>query len=108
EELPGHSLKPALEGRPLDERLEIVGYSDRRRSTTSKWGEMTDGYYVRTHRWHFMHFPELEEMHLYDVTVDPWSENNVIDDNRHLVDGFLASIDRWKASMGMTGTVRMD
>ena len=108
--LPGYSLKPLLEGRAMDERSEIVGYSDRRRAPTREtlFSELADGFYVRTHRWHFMWHEDKGEMELYDVTVDPRANNNLIDEYPELVDGFMASIAAWRKEMNLEETVLMD
>ena len=60
-----------------------------------------DSYYVRTRRWHFMWYKDSGEMALYDVIVDPKSENNVIDSNRHLVEVFINRIEAWKKKIGL-------
>ena len=52
--LQGYLLKPLLEGRPMPERTEIVGHTDNRRAVNDMMGQPAEGYYVRTHRWHFM------------------------------------------------------
>ena len=102
EGLPGYSLKPLLEGREMEERDAIVGYAHQRRSAEDMMGERAEGYYVRTRRWHFMWYRDTGEMALYDITVDPKSENNVIDANRHLIDGFTRRIEAWKKKIGLT------
>lgn len=110
DELPGRSLWTALQGGLLDERTEIVGYSDRSRGgdASTLYTTMEDGFYVRTQRWHFMWFPERQHMELYDVTVDPRSTNNVVDDFPDLVPGFMALIADWRREMDLESPVRMD
>ena len=46
DDLHGHSLRPLLEGQPMVERSEIVGYSDRRRSPNREtlFSELADGF----------------------------------------------------------------
>lgn len=105
ENLPGHSLKPLLEGRTINERECIIGYADQRRSDSDPMGKQTEGYYVRTHRWHFFWYKDTNETMLYDVTVDAKGEHNLANDFPELVQSFEAKISDWKASMGMTKRV---
>ncbi|MEL7449020.1 MAG: sulfatase-like hydrolase/transferase [Pseudomonadota bacterium] len=99
--LPGYSLTPLIEGREMDERDALVGYAHQRRSAEDMMGQRAEGYYVRTNRWHFMWYKDTGDMELYDMTVDPKSENNVIDDNKHLVEGFKERIEAWKKKIGL-------
>ena len=106
--LPGYSLLPLIDGQSMPERTHIVGYTDNRRSLTSPMGERAEGYYVRTHRWHFLWYADTGEMVLYDVTVDRRAERNLVDEYPALVAGFLEDIEAWKQDMGMTGPVAID
>ena len=101
--LPGYSLQPLIDGESMPERTQIVGYTDNRRSQTSVMGERTEGYYVRTQRWHFLWYADSEERILYDVTVDPGAEHNLVGEYPDLVAGFLDRIEDWKQSVGLTG-----
>ena len=100
--LPGYSLKPLLDGNEMEERDAIVGYAHQRRSAEDMMGERAEGYYVRTRRWHFMWYKDTDEMALYDMTADPKSENNVLDANEHLIEGFIQRIEAWKKKIGLT------
>ena len=106
--LPGHSLLPLIDGQSMPERTHIVGYTDNRRSLTSPMGERAEGYYVRTHRWHFLWYADTGEMVLYDITVDRRAERNLVDDYPDLVAGFLEDIEAWKQDMGMTSPLAID
>ena len=101
--LPGFSLLPLIEGQSIPERTHLVGYTDNRRSRTSPMGDRTEGYYVRTHRWHFLWYADTDEMVLYDVTVDRRAEHNLVEAYPDLVAGFLEQIQDWKQDMGITG-----
>ncbi len=101
QELRGHSLKPLLEGQGTSsERTELIGYSDNRRSHVAM-GERAEGYYVRTHRWHFWWYAGTDDMRLYDVTVDPRGRHDLSAARPDLVEGFKRRIEAWKAEMGM-------
>ena len=101
--LPGQSLRPLLEGTgSIDERTALIGYSDNRRSLTNVMGEQAEGYYVRTHRWHFIHYADTGETTLYDVTVDPRGKMDLSGEHPDLVVRFKSMIDDWKREMGMT------
>ena len=106
--LHGYSLLPLIDGQSMPERTHMVGYTDNRRSLTSPMGERAEGYYVRTHRWHFLWYADTGEMVLYDVTVDRRAERNLVDEYPALVAGFLEDIEAWKQDMGMTSTVAID
>ena len=103
--LPGYSLLPLIDGRQMQERTRLVGYTDSRRSLTENMGQRSEGYYVRTHRWHFLWYADTGEMILYDVTVDRKAERNLVDDYPDLVSGFLEEIEAWKQDIGMTNPV---
>jgi uncharacterized sulfatase len=105
--LPGYSLKPLLEGESMEQRQSIVGYVNQRRSQTDMMGERTEGYYVRTLRWHFMWFKDTGVMELYDIQVDPRSERNLIDDYPHLVEDFKKDIKSWKKKMKMKNPINV-
>ena len=49
-----------------------------------------------------MWYKDTGEMALYDMTVDPRSENNVLDANTHLIEGFIQRIEAWKKKIGLT------
>jgi uncharacterized sulfatase len=110
DELPGRSLLTALEGGMIEEHREIIGYSDRRRSPdkSTLFTELEDGFYVRTPRWHFMWHPERQEMALYDVTVDPRANNNLVEQFPQLVPGFMALIAEWRREMDLESPILMD
>ena len=110
DELPGRSHWTALQGGLVEERTEIIGYSDRRRSDNraTLFTEMADGFYVRTQRWHFIWYPESQSMELYDVTVDARSTNNVVEDFQYLVPGFMNLIADWRREMDLENSVRLD
>ena len=100
-DLPGYSLKPLLEGDAIDQRDAIVGYAHQRRSEQDMMGQRAEGYYVRTERWFFRWYKDIDKMELFDVRVDPTSENNVIEAFPHLIEGFVQMVDDWKTSVGM-------
>jgi hypothetical protein len=87
-----------------------VGYSDRSRDDdpATLFSRMEDGFYVRTQRWHFMWYPERQVMELYDITVDPRSTNNVVEEFPDLVPGFMRLISDWRREMDLESPVRMD
>jgi uncharacterized sulfatase len=108
--LHGHSLKPLLQGRTMQERNRIIGYSDRRRASTREtlFSELSDGFYVRTHRWHFMWHVDKDSKELYDVTVDPRAMNNVVEQYPDLIEEFMADIAGWRREMNLEQSVLMD
>ncbi len=107
EELPGYSLLPILTGSgEIDERTELVNYTDNRRSTENVMGDRAEGYSVRTGQWHFFWYADTGETRLYDVSLDPRGEIDLSKERPDLVRQFKRSIAGWKEEMGMTG--RMD
>ncbi len=105
QDLPGFSLKPILEGETLELRDAIVGYTHQRRDDTLVMGARAEGYYVRTDRWFFRWYKDIDLMELYDVRTDPHSEHNVIDAFPHLIGDFKTRIQAWKASINMTEAI---
>ena len=103
-DLPGQSLRPLLEGTaPIDERQALIGYSDNRRDPDSMMGSPAEGYYVRTHRWHFLWYADTDEMVLYDVTVDPRGDADLSGERPDLVERFQGMIADWQRAVGLTG-----
>ena len=102
EDLKGYSLKSLLEGSRdiLTERTELIGYSDNRRSD-APMGMRAEGYYLRTHRWHFLWYADAGDMRLYDVTVDPRGHRDLSASRPDLVREFKQRIEAWKLDMGM-------
>ena len=100
-ELPGKSLKPLLEGQDYDVRDHIVGYAHQRRSESDMMGQRAEGYYVRTERWFFRWYKDIDVMELYDMQSDPRSEHDVLTKFPHLVEPFKRRIEAWKQKMGM-------
>ena len=68
-------------------------------------GQRAEGYYVRTHRWHYLWYADTGEQVLYDVTVDRLAEHNLVDQYPELVADFRERIDDWKREMGMATPV---
>ena len=108
--LHGYSLRPLLEGRTMEQRNEIIGYSDRRRSPSrdTLFSELADGFYVRTLRWHFMWHEGTDETELYDVTVDPRAEHDRSAEFPELTEHFMARIAAWREDMDLEEPVIMD
>ncbi len=103
EDLPGYSLQPLIEGDvEIEERTEIVSYTNNRRSTDSVMGAPAEGYAVRTRQHHFFYYAESGEMRLYDVGLDPRGDVDLSDDKPELVDKMMKAIANWKAMVGMT------
>lgn len=101
-ELLGYSLLPLLKGAGnIEERTEMIGYSNNRRSDDDPMGSPAEGYSVRTHRWHFFWYADTGEMLLYDVTSDPRGEIDLSQDRPELVAEFKMKIAHWKTTVGM-------
>ena len=101
-ELLGYSLMPLLEGTgEIEERGEMIGYSNNRRSESDVMGTPAEGYSVRTHRWHFFWYADTGEMLLYDVTADPRGEKDLSEQRPDLVAQFKQKIADWKTTVGM-------
>ena len=102
ESLPGYSLLPILTGSgDIDERTELVNYTDNRRSTENVMGERSEGYSVRTQDWHFFWYADSGETRLYDMRIDPRGDVDLSADNPELVEQFKQAIAGWKESIGM-------
>ncbi len=102
DDLLGQSLLPLIDGSgEIDERTEIVSYTNNRRDD-STMGSPAEGYAVRTHQWHFFWYAGTREMLLYDVRNDPRGEEDLSSQHPELVARFKQSIADWKKSVGMT------
>ena len=100
--LPGYTLRPLLEGSgPIDERTELISYSNNRRSPEDAMGVPAEGYAVRTLKHHFFWYADSGEMRLYDVTFDPRGDVDLTGKRPDLVRRFTGLIADWKASVGM-------
>ena len=99
--LPGLSLKPLLEGGGIDERTELIGYTDKRRSETRPMGSLAEGYYLRTAHWHFLWYRDTGEYELYDVRRDPGADKDLAARFPGLVERFKGRIEQWRDEMGI-------
>lgn len=105
--LPGHSLRPAIQGQALPQDREFfVGKLTQHRAGTNFRGEPDTstedhmggalaGYYRRDQRWHFVWLPESEETALYDLDNDPGQTTDVSGANPGLVAEFKTDIRAW-------------
>lgn len=108
-DLPGYSLRPAIEGRGLPAARDyMVGKMARHRAGTDFRGapnpDVTDfmgsdlqGYYRRDQRWHFVWLPDSTETALYDMVADPGQLEDVSQDHSDLIEGFKQDIKQWRS-----------
>ncbi len=97
--LPGHSLRPVIEGGKAALRDALIGRVTGLRSDDNVMGRRAEGYYVRTRRWHFIWYKDDDRMALYDMISDPQANNDVAADHPELAGRFLGMIDEWLAGM---------
>ncbi len=109
-ELPGHSLRPAIEGAALpNPRERFIGRLTQHRAgtdfrgapnanTDDHMGSDLNGYYRRDARWHFVWLPDSDETSLYDLEADPGQLTDVSANEPGLVRDFQADIDEWRAT----------
>lgn len=107
-ELPGHSLRPAIEGRELPRAREyFIGRLTQHRAGTNFRGEPDDftddhmgaarsGYYRRDLDWHFVWLTDSNETALYDLANDPGQLVDVSPDHADLVKSFQTDIKAWR------------
>ncbi|MEO0696430.1 MAG: sulfatase-like hydrolase/transferase [Pseudomonadota bacterium] len=107
-ELPGYSLRPAIEGHGLDApRKAFIGKMTQHRAGTNFRGQQDDttkdhmgaaldGYYRRDLAWHFVWLPQKDEVALYNLTDDPGQLVDVSESNEDLVTRFKADIITWQ------------
>ena len=108
EGLPGYSLRPAIEGAPIDGARDfMIGSMDRHRAGTDFRGRPVDGgsdhmgrdlngYYRRDRRWHFVWLPKTDETALYDLQSQDAAPADVAAAHPDLVAEFKADIDAWR------------
>ncbi len=70
-------------------------------------GERSEGYSVRTDRYHFFWYADSGAMHLYDVTLDPRGDVDLSEDRPDLVEQFMQEIAGWKETVGMTEQINI-
>lgn len=107
-DLPGYSLRPAIEGAELvGAREYFIGRMTQHRAgtdfrgvpnnfTDDHMGAAMGGYYRRDLRWHFVWLPETGETALYDLENDPGQLNDISAMRPGLVAGFKADIAAWR------------
>lgn len=108
QDLPGYSLKPAIDGQTLDgARDYFVGRMTQHRAGTDFRGNPSDttddhmgaalgGYYRRDRDWHFVWLPQSEETALYDLNNDPGQLIDLSAANVDKVEAFKADIQAWR------------
>ncbi|MEM1106711.1 MAG: sulfatase-like hydrolase/transferase [Pseudomonadota bacterium] len=109
DDLPGYSLRPAIEGAQLPApRDYFIGRMTQHRAGTDFRGAPSDftedhmgapmgGYYRRDVRWHFVWLPGSGETALYDLSADPGQLVDVSARYPGLVAGFKGDIEAWRA-----------
>ena len=107
-DLPGYSLRPAIEGDALPgAREHFIGRMTQHRAgsdfrgnpsdhTDDHMGAALDGYYRRDLDWHFVWLRESDETALYDLRTDPGQLTDVSAQHRSKVAQFKADIDAWR------------
>ncbi|NRA30111.1 MAG: sulfatase-like hydrolase/transferase [Parvularculaceae bacterium] len=108
-DLPGYSLRSAIDGDELDQpRDHFVGKLIRHRAgtdfrgapsqvTNDLMGSEINGYYRSDKRWHFVWLPDSDEMALWDLETDPGQTTDVAGQFPDLVASFKADIQAWQA-----------
>ena len=110
ENLPGYSLRPAIEGEIIaGARNYFIGRLTQHRAGTNFRGEPDDftddhmgaarsGYYRRDLNWHFVWLTNTDETALYDLVNDPGQLEDVSQDQPELIEGFKADIQAWRSN----------
>jgi uncharacterized sulfatase len=99
-ELPGHSLRPLLEGRGRWERESVVeGMVDVRGGAGVGPNEprREPGWFVRRGRWHYIWY-EGDGEELYDVVADPREERDLARERPDLTRRLRSEILAWRRS----------
>lgn len=109
DDLPGYSLRKAIEGGELDTpRDALIGRLTQHRAGTNFRGELSDatqdpmgapmmGYYRRDLRWYFVWLPASDETALYDVIEDPGQTRDLSSSHVDLIKGFKFGIEQWRS-----------
>ncbi|MEO0366464.1 MAG: sulfatase-like hydrolase/transferase, partial [Pseudomonadota bacterium] len=109
DDLPGYSLRQAIEGSDLLEpRNALIGRLTQHRAGTNFRGEPDDatrdpmgapmvGYYRRDLKWYFVWLPQSGETALYHVIDDPGQTDDRSAANPALIEAFKADINTWRA-----------
>ena len=112
-ELPGYSLRAAIEGDVLAAPREyFIGRLTQHRAGSDFRGEPSDftddhmgaprnGYYRRDLRWHFVWLPDTDETALYDLANDPGQLDDVSGAHPEEIARFKTDIDDWRATYEM-------
>ena len=107
-DLPGYSLKPAVESKQLSApRPYFVGKLTQHRAgtdfrgqpdtkTEDLMGSNLSGYYLRDQRFHFVWLPGSDETALYDLVNDPGQLVDVSSEFADQVTKFKANIEAWR------------
>ncbi|UCE87525.1 MAG: sulfatase-like hydrolase/transferase [Deltaproteobacteria bacterium] len=103
-ELPGHSLRPVIEGTGPWTRSAVIGgmslaahrYSE---DPTPDADPRAPALFLRSSRWRYIWYPELGRHELYDLDADSDEQHDVVEQNRVLATLFQAQIQRWQVEM---------
>ena len=55
----------------------------------------TDAYFLRDARWHYVWYPKVGDDQLYDVTVDPNEQHNIVAQNPERQQELRERIQTW-------------
>ena len=110
DELPGFSLRAAIEGDALPApRDALIGRLTQHRAGTNFRGEPDQttrdpmgapmaAYYRRDLQWYFVWLPQSGETALYDVVVDPGQTTDRSARHPELISGFKRDIEAWRSA----------
>jgi uncharacterized sulfatase len=96
EGIPGHTLRPGIEGDDNVGRDVLIGAIGHIRDEDPWKPHNETGYYLRTHKWHYIVCDPIDMEELYDMENDPEAMNNVVKDHPDLAKKFRARIDNWR------------
>ncbi len=95
----GMDLRTMLEkGTPVP-RAALIGHMDSVRSHEEKASdkvEVSDAYFLRDSKWHYVWYPKLGNDQLYDVENDSAEQKNVLGDHPEVVAELRSKIERWR------------
>ncbi len=94
----GMSYRSVLEQKEENLRSEIVGKATQIRWEGDMMGRQVEAYWYRDQEWFYQQNLTTEQEMLYQMSIDPNNDNNVVAEHPAVVEAIQAEIEQWKAA----------
>jgi len=95
----GESLKTIIDGKSNSIRKDIIGYLKKTRVSGNPWSDGSTGYTYRSDKWHYQWIPDSNKSKLFDISKDPFCDNDLSLNQNNLIIKFQKNIIDWNKNI---------